>query len=96
MAKRIYDSKKIGMASPRGVDYFPRMGGEGRADIEKPGMIYEDRRAIANLPQEVMIKAYPMTGPYMPEDIDDTGRGIERQMDYDDSQRRAHFYPKKV
>jgi hypothetical protein len=80
----------------RGADYFPTMSGEGRRGIEKPGMIYEDRRAIANFPQEVMMKPYPMTGPWMPEDLDDTGKGVERQMDYDDAQRRSGFYPKKV
>lgn len=67
-----------------------------RRGLERPEMIYEDHRAIANLPQEVMIKAYPKSGPYLPEGLDDTGVGVDRQMDYDDSQRRAHFYPKKV
>ncbi len=67
-----------------------------RRGLERPEMIYEDRRAIANLPQEVMIKAYPRTGPYMPEAIDDTGRGVDRQIDFDDEKRREHFYPKKV
>lgn len=59
-------------------------------------MIHEDHRAIANLPQEVMIKAYPASGPYLPEGLDDSRSGVDRQMDYDDSQRRAHMYPKKV
>ena len=60
------------------------------------GMIHEDHHAIANLPQEVMIKPYPKTGPYNPEVLDDTLRGVDRQMDYDDSKRREHFFPKKV
>jgi hypothetical protein len=59
-------------------------------------MIHEDHRAIANLPQEVMIKPYPKTGPYLPEGLDDGLSGVDRQMDYDDKQRREHFYPKKV
>ncbi len=67
-----------------------------RSGLEEESMIHEDHRAIANLPQEVMIKPYPRTGPYLPEDLDDTIRGVDAQMDYDDSQRRAHFYPKKV
>ncbi len=67
-----------------------------RGGLERDPMIREDHRAIANMPQEVMIKAYPMTGPYLPEDLDDTQRGVNAQMDYDDSQRRSHFYPKKV
>jgi hypothetical protein len=73
-------------------------GPEDRRKMEMmdAGMIHEDRSQIANLPQEVMIKPYPMTGPYMPEEIDDTIRGVDEQMDYDDGKRRAHFYPKKV
>ena len=65
-------------------------------EMEDAGMIRENPAAIANLPQEVMIKAYPMTGPYLPEDLNDDIRSVDAQMDYDDSQRRAHFYPKKV
>jgi hypothetical protein len=64
--------------------------------MEDAGMIHEDMRAIANLPQEVMIKPYPRTGPYNPEGLDDTIKGVDRQMDYDDSKRAASFYPKKV
>lgn len=73
-------------------------GHESRRHMEMmdSGMIHEDRHQIANLPQEVMIKPYPMTGPYMPEDLDDTIRGIDHQMDYDDHKRKEHFMPKKV
>lgn len=65
-------------------------------EMQDGGMIREDMRAIANLPQEVMIKPYPKTGPYLPEGLEDSIVGVDKQMDYDDSQRRAHFYPKKV
>lgn len=65
-------------------------------EMESAGMIRNDVRAIANLPQEVMIKPYPKTGPYLPEGLDDTMAGIDRQMDYDDDKRRDSFYPKKV
>lgn len=91
-----HDRDGYEMAMPRGENYFPTMSGQGRRALEKPEMIYEDNRAIANLPQEVMIKPYPRTGPYMPEDLDDTQRGVNEQMDYDDKQRASHFYPKKV
>ncbi len=77
-------------------EFYAGMEPRRRQELEDAGMIHEDSRAIANLPQEVMIKAYPMTGPYMPEGLDDTIRGVDDQMDYDDSQRRSHFYPKKV
>lgn len=65
-------------------------------EMEDAGMIREDRSAIANLPQNVMIKPYPKTGPWMPEDLEDTIKGVDEQMDFDDKKRAAHFYPKKV
>jgi len=67
-----------------------------RQEMQDAGMIYEDHNAIANLPQQVMIKEYPKTGPYMPEGLEDSIVGVDHQMDYDDSQRKEHFYPKKV
>jgi len=66
-----------------------------KQEMEDGGMIREDRSAIANLPQEVMMKAYPKTGPYIPEDLDDTIRGVDMQMDSDDSLRRKTFAPHK-
>jgi len=77
-------------------EFYAGMEPRRRQEIEDMGMIHEDHRAIANLPQEVMIKPYPRTGPYLPEGLDDTIRGVDMQMDYDDEQRRNHFYPKKV
>jgi hypothetical protein len=77
-------------------DYYAGQESRRRMEMEDAGMIHEDHRAIANMPQEVMIKPYPRTGPYLPEGIDDTIRGVDHQMDYDDSQRARNFYPKKV
>ena len=71
-------------------------GGRRRQEMMDAGMIHEDHTQIANLPQNVMIRPYPKTGPYLPEDIDDTIVGVDNQMDYDDNKRAAHFYPKKV
>ena len=65
-------------------------------EMQDAGMIHEDRSAIANLPQNVMIKPYEKTGPYMPEGLDDSIRGVDHQMDMDDSKRRSHNVPKKV
>lgn len=77
-------------------DYYAGMDTRRHQEMQDAGMIHEDHRAIANMPQEVMMKPYPRTGPYLPEGIDDTIRGVDHQMDYDDSQRSRHFYPKKV
>ncbi len=77
-------------------EFYAGMPARRRQELEDAGMIHEDHMAIANLPQAPMIKAYPRTGPYNPEGLDDTIRGVDDQMDYDDSQRARHFYPKKV
>jgi hypothetical protein len=88
------------MDRERRADFSPGKyegrGGKMAQESRDAGMIHEDPRAIANLPQEVRIMPYPKTGPYMPEMIDDTLRGVDMQMDYDDRQRRSHMYPKKV
>lgn len=111
MAKRYYNSKKQGssdggaLSSPREHmmsdrdmrhEFYAGMDGRRRQELEDAGMIHENPNAVANMPQEVMIKAYPKTGPYMPEELDDSITGIDRQMDRDDSQRRKGFMPKKV
>lgn len=74
---------------------YEGMEGRRTQEMQDGGMIREDRSAIANLPQEVMIKAYPKTGPYMPEDIDDTIRGIDSQIDRDDKGRKRTMSPHK-
>lgn len=80
----------------RDSEFYAGMEPRRRQELEDAGMIHEDHSQVANLPQQVIMQSYPQTGPYMPEGLDDTIRGIDHQMDYDDSQRRAHFYPKKV
>lgn len=60
------------------------------------GMIYENHNAIANLPQEVMIKPWPVEKGYIPEMLDDGISGIDRQMSLDNAQRRIGFGPKKI
>lgn len=79
-----------------GAEQYAGMEPRRRQELEDASMIHEDHMAIANLPQNVMIKPYPRTGPYMPEMLEDTISGVDAQMDYDDKQRRSHMYPKKV
>lgn len=83
MAKRYYEG------------YYEGEENRRKQEMMDSGMIHEDHSQVANLPQEVMMKQYPRTGPYMPEMIDDTIRGIDRQMDEDDSKRAANFKPHK-
>ena len=76
--------------------HYEGMTARRHEEMRDAGMIREDHKEIANLPQNVMIKPYPKSGAYMPEPLDDTIRGIDMQMDYDDGKRRKNFYPKKV
>lgn len=54
------------------------------------GMINEDHSAVANLPKDVMIKPYPECPYGMDSSLDDTIRGIDRQIGTDDSVARRH------
>lgn len=88
MAKRYHSSQRN--------EHYAGMDSRRHQELSDAGMIHEDHNAVANMPQEVMMKFYPKTGPSMPEDLDDTLRGVDSQMDHDDSQRRRGFAPKKV
>ena len=67
-----------------------------RQEMEDAGMISEDRSAIANMPQEWEIKPYPKAEDYMGDHLDDTIRGVDRQMGEDKAKRNKHLAPKKV
>lgn len=59
-------------------------------------MIREDHSAVANLPQNVIMRPYRRGGYGIPEGLNDTIEGVDRQMGYDDKKRSEHMYPKKV
>lgn len=54
-----------------------------RQELEDSMMIKEDRSKIANLPQEVMIKEYPQSPYYAQPKLNDTVRGVDRQLSDD-------------
>ncbi|HXB11340.1 MAG TPA: hypothetical protein VNZ45_05095 [Bacteroidia bacterium] len=75
------------------------MGHESRnaQELRDSGMISENRSAIANMPQEVMIKHWPSPSGYAIDGrLDDTIRGINEQMSDDVRKGRADMNPKKV
>jgi hypothetical protein len=88
---RHHESKKSHMGM--GGHYEGR---EGRRyeEMLSGGMISEDHSAIANMPQNVMIKPYPKSRHYMGEGLDDTINGIDKQME-EDAPRGRNYAPHK-
>lgn len=87
--KRHHDAMKQYSRMSAAHGHPTDMGDEG-------GMIKNDYSQIANMPQNVMMKPWPDGGSYMPERLDDTIVGINKQVSADDSKRSAHNVPKKV
>lgn len=84
MAKRYNSGSYEGMDSRR------------RQEMLDAGMIREDHSAMANMPQNVIMRAYPDPMEYTPENLDDTIRGIDRQKGMDYGKMKSHLVPKKV
>ena len=91
-----------GMASPAsrytgGMEgYYSGPEDRLKQEAVDGSMIREDHNAVANLPQNVIMRPYRKGGYGMPEALNDTIVGIDRQLDYDDGKRDKHMYPKKV
>lgn len=102
MAKRYHQTKKDrmhereGMKSRLGESFYDSYDERRALERRDSEMISEDHSAIANMPQNVIMREYPKTHGYTPEDLDDTIRGIDRQMDMDNSQKMKNYMPKKV
>jgi hypothetical protein len=61
------------------------------------GMISEDKGAVANLPQNVVMKEYPKDGSSpLPESINDKLSGIDAQMGMNNSKKNSGMKPKKL
>ena len=84
------------MRSMGSAEHYAGMEPRRRQELEDAGMIHEDHNALANMPQSVKMTYYPKRGDYLPEDLDDTLGGVDRQMAYDNGKKMSHFYPKKV
>jgi hypothetical protein len=92
MAKRYHHRMKDGMSVG---GHYEGPANRLHQESVDGSMIHEDRGAVANLPQEVIMKTYPMNRGYMPDGLDDTIRGIDSQVDKDENKRREHFAPHK-
>lgn len=63
---------------------------------KKNGIMSEDHNAMANLPQNVVMEYYPKNRSMMPNFMDDTIQGIDRQMDSGVSIGRSILKPRKA
>ncbi len=62
-------------------------------EMEDGGMIREDRSAIANLPQNVMIKPYPDADDYAVYGLNDTIRSVDHQRKEDSKDKKKGPFP---
>lgn len=65
-------------------------------EMSEAGYIREDRSAVANMPQKVVMRSYPKVGNYVYSDLNDEISGVDRQMNADAEKRDQGFHPKKV
>jgi hypothetical protein len=96
-AKRYHHSKShkkhedkrvlMGKHSEMYVGYDPAR----KQEMEDGSMIREDHNAVANLPQHVIYHAWRNEPAYMHYHLDDTIRGIDKQIDTDEMDARRHF-----
>lgn len=92
MAERAMYRKHKGI----GPEFYAGADPRRRQELRDAQMIQENHRNPSNLPHDIVWRPYSDAGGYLPEDIDDTIAGVDRQMNYDGSQRNKGFYPKKV
>lgn len=62
-------------------------------EMQDGGMIREDMSAIANLPQEVMIKPYPASNDYAVYGLDDTIASVDHQRRADSKDKKKGAFP---
>jgi hypothetical protein len=82
--------KSLGSAFYDGMD---SRRAQERAD---GNMIHEDRSAMANLPEQPIMKYYAKPHGYLPEGLNDSIGGVDAQISLDNSKKMRHYSPKKV
>lgn len=89
--KRFYDNKKRASRN----ESYAGMRARDAQEARDWSMIWEDRNAVANLPQEVIYKAYPKNDGSLSEGLNDTITGIDRQISIDKRKMLAKLSPEK-
>lgn len=85
MAKRYHKGPSQGL--------YAGIEGRRTQEMQDAGMIREDMSAIANLPQEVMIKPYPNPNDYAVYGLNDTISSVDHQMRADSKGKKKGEYP---
>ncbi len=85
MAKRYHKSPSQGS--------YAGMDARRTQEMEDGGMIREDMSAIANLPQDVMIKPYPAADDYAVYGLNDTIASVDHQRKADSKDKKKGAFP---
>lgn len=80
--KRHHDGEYSGMESRR------------KTEMRDAGMLHEDKSAIANMPQSVIMRPWGNDFKGFDSSIDDTISGINKQQREDESGAKRHNVPK--
>lgn len=64
-------------------------------EMRDAGMISEDHGAVANMPQEVKYVSWPKNARGLEGYLDDSIRGIDKQMNEDEGMAHRHNAPHK-
>ena len=97
MAKRYHNGNGNGMKSMESRDLYSGKTSRREMESRDAGMISEDKSAIANLPQNVIMKAYPASA-YDTYNLNDDIKGIDVQVRDDvmgGKRKSGQPYPEK-
>ncbi|MCK9570528.1 hypothetical protein M0R72_16390 [Candidatus Pacearchaeota archaeon] len=62
---------------------------ERRSQERSDAAMMGSARGHSNMPEEVIMKDYPKPGGYMPENLDDTIKGIDKQIKSDSGKHKS-------
>lgn len=97
MAKRYHNNGNGGRRSARKFMERELYAGpemRNRMEYDSSMMIQEDHRAMANLPEQVVLRYYPET-PYQNDRVPDTIVGVDVQMRDDIKHQKKGNFPEK-
>lgn len=81
--------------SKLGSAFYDGYDNRRREERESGEMIREDRSAIANLPQSVVMREYPRTHGIVTPELDDTMRVVDESNAMDERKSKHERFPSK-